>query len=142
MKTFKTRLVESNFEEMPHGILHAKTASILQDHGYAALGDRPGEKDRYSHSAETYDDDVNSYHEFNRAKEKLEGLGWKRLPLASTHHVFDGGERSDDTMEIAHDHFQHPNGSHLVHTHIGHDYLDDAGDKGVRYTNEWHIKNP
>lgn len=135
MKTFKTRLTESNFESMPPEILRAKTSALLQDHDY----DR-GEDGTLSHkeeSEDTYDPEVRPYHRFNEAKEGLASLGWQHHPHMSTADSF-FSSASDDSSMVAHDHFTHPSGLHLVHSH-NEDYRE--GMPNV-YKNTWHIRKP
>ena len=151
MRTFREQLVESNMADMPKGLLHAKTVSILGEHGYQEhvdgsriASEESGERRRTMHHkvdndhADHLDNEWNGDVEHQDGTEyiengpdhlkihrKLAELGWQHMPHHGMYHAL-GDERVINT-----DVYQHPNGATM--THMAH---HDAGVSN----HYWHLR--
>lgn len=133
MRTFREQLVESNMADMPKGLLHAKTVSILGEHGYQEhvdgsriASEESGEKRRTMHHkvdndhADNLEDGGADYNEDGPGHDEihhgLRELGWQHMPHHGMYHSL-GDERVIKT-----DVYQHPNGAtmtHMAHHEVG-----------------------
>ena len=126
MKTFKTVLAENALAAMPHKLLHAKTASILGDHGYEKsdnmINDVGGVSRTYSHKFDPsrHDDESDEYQDYHTGgpetpelHSQIKELGWTSSPMHS-HYVETPNSR------VSTETYTHPNGSVLHKVTVDH----------------------